>query len=590
LIPQATSPSASLPVSRAHLPRLLAALLAAAGLVDLLSALTPALEPRVLLIRGFIGGSAMQMSHTATVLVGLCLLMLARSIGRRQARGAQLALVALLISAVVNLLKGLDYEEASFCLFVAALIWQSRDQFTVGALPISWRNAGSRTLWLAGLIVLYAEAGAFLLGRNVRVLLTMGGHPAPFPLADFLGLWANQQTVLYTGQRGEWFRHSLRALVLLGALYAIVKLLRPLIPISPASVDERRRARTLLVRFGTDTLSYFHLRADRSYIFAPEGEGFVSFVVHGNVALLGGDPVAAPGALEAVVRHAVHVLTQEGLRPCVVGASDQALRAYRAAGMRGLKIGEEAVIDLRAFSVQSLAKRVRRAARHVESLGIRIEIGPACSFAPAVAAQFESVSRIWKQARGNQDWGFSMTSGPLPAPQDRDHQIVAALAANDDGTERLLGFLTLAPIPAACGVSLDHMRRLPDAPNGLIEALILCAAEHFRDHGYTSFSLNFSPLCDREHPEGEPRAARAARQAVFEHARHLPLRSLYLFNKKFNPTWSCRYWLYQSTADLPNAVYATLRAEVGPPTTLLPARLAGLLRFPLHRAQEETAV
>ncbi|HWE60409.1 MAG TPA: hypothetical protein VHB98_01735, partial [Chloroflexota bacterium] len=139
------------PPRSVNLPRLLALLLAAAGLIDLGSALTPALTPRLALAQELVGIEAVRLSHTATVIVGMCLLMLARSIGRRQVRGARLALAGLLISALLNLLKGLDVEEACFCLFVAWMIWQARDQFVVGAFSISWRGAAARTFWLAGL-------------------------------------------------------------------------------------------------------------------------------------------------------------------------------------------------------------------------------------------------------------------------------------------------------------------------------------------------------------------------------------------------------------------------------------------------------
>ncbi|HXT34172.1 MAG TPA: phosphatidylglycerol lysyltransferase domain-containing protein, partial [Chloroflexota bacterium] len=159
-----------------------------------------------------------------------------------------------------------------------------------------------------------------------------------------------------------------------------------------------------------------------------------------------------------------------------------------------------------------------------------------------------------------------------------DHQVVMAVSSGDgESPPRLLGFITLAPVPAARALSLDHMRRVHEAPNGLTEAMIIRAAEHFRDAGYTGISLNFAALSDKECPEGEGAAIRAARAAVFEGARYLPLRSLYRFNKKFNPVWSCRYALYPSPASLPAAVIATMGAEVAAPT-LLPGRLGAALR------------
>jgi lysyl-tRNA synthetase class 2 len=345
-----------------------------------------------------------------------------------------------------------------------------------------------------------------------------------------------------------------------------------------ASSEERVRAGALIARHGRDSLCYFHLRQDRAYLFAPDGQGFVSYHIRGGVALLGGDPVCAAGALRPLIRHALDVFAANGVTPCVIGASAEAMRAYRAEGMRATKLGEEAVIELPAFAPANLAKRVRRAARVIANQGVEMRFGTMADMDPTLVSQCEAVSRDWLRRHGGVSQGFSMTSGPLPAADDRAHQIVMAVAPAEEGTPpRLLGFLTLAPVPAARSLSLDHMRRVSDAPNGLTEAMIIRGAEHFRDAGYAGISLNFAALSDKECPEGEGAAIRAARAAVFEGARYLPLRSLYCFNKKFNPVWSCRYGLYPSTASLPAALIATVGAEVAAPT-LLPGRLGAALR------------
>jgi lysyl-tRNA synthetase class 2 len=560
-------------------PRLLALLVAAVGLLDLGSALTPALSNRVHLLQELVGNQTIRFSHTATVVAGLCALMLARSLARRHRRGATLAMAVLLLSAAANLLKGLDFEEAGFCLLVAWLLWRARADFVVGALPISWRAALARTAWMVSLSLLYAEVGALLLRSQVVVLVTWSGsRPVPFPLAAFLGFWVDSPTVRYIGAQGAWFQNSLHVLLIVAIMYVVVRLLRPLIPVPPASQDDRALARALLARHGRDSLCYFHLRRGRSYIFDPSRQGFCSYEMRGDVALLGGDPVCSPEGLRPLIRYSLDVLAANGITPCVVGASAEAMRAYRAEGMRATKLGEEAVIVLADFDVAYLAKRVRRAARVIANQGIAMVFGTMAELDRGLVEQCEAVSGDWLRTHGGVSQGFSMTSGPLPSANDRDHQIVLAVIPGQPGhPPRVLGFVTLAPVPAARALSLDHMRRVHDGPNGLTEAMIIRAAEYYRDAGYTGISLNFAALSDKECPEGEGATIRAARAAVFEGARYLPLRSLYRFNKKFNPTWSCRYALYPSTARLPAAVIATVGAEVAAPT-LLPGRLGAVLR------------
>jgi len=334
-------------------------------------------------------------------------------------------------------------------------------------------------------------------------------------------------------------------------------------PLGGISAADRRRAAALIARFGDDALCHVHRRPDRSYLFAPDGAGVVSYVVDGRVALLGGDPVAAPGTLPRLVRHVLETCAARGLAVCVVGASAMAARAYAAAGLRVVKLGEEAVVDLPGFDVARLRPKVRRAARHVAACGVTLHVGTMATLDADLAAQCPVVSRTWLVDHGGVAQGFSMTSGALP---DRDDDVVQVVVAARDG--RVLGFLTLAPTPASAGLSLDHMRRLRDSPNGLMEALIIHASVYFRDAGLRTLSLNFAPLSDAACPEGEGAAIRALRRALVTRVPGVPAQSLYLFNRKFASRWACRYWLYGHKGELWAACRATLRAEVTTPLPL----------------------
>ena len=66
--------------------------------------------------------------------------------------------------------------------------------------------------------------------------------------------------------------------------------LRPL-PVVPPCAEDRERATELVQEHGTDSLAYFALRRDKSYFFSPSGRSFLAYRVIGGTALVAGDPI-----------------------------------------------------------------------------------------------------------------------------------------------------------------------------------------------------------------------------------------------------------------------------------------------------------
>ena len=118
--------------------------------------------------------------------------------------------------------------------------------------------------------------------------------------------------------------------------------------------DDEQRLRVLLARFGAaDSLGYFATRRDKAAVFSPSGKSAVTFRVVASVSLAGGDPIgdaeAWPGAIDAWLDEA----RRYGWLPAVMGASEPAARAYVAAGLSAVELGDEAVVEVREFSLKA---------------------------------------------------------------------------------------------------------------------------------------------------------------------------------------------------------------------------------------------
>ncbi len=67
---------------------------------------------------------------------------------------------------------------------------------------------------------------------------------------------------------------------------------------SPAT---REQAAELVRAHGTDTLSFFKLRADKQYFFSQDRRAFVGYRIENGVLLLSGDPVGPADAFPALM-------------------------------------------------------------------------------------------------------------------------------------------------------------------------------------------------------------------------------------------------------------------------------------------------
>jgi lysyl-tRNA synthetase class 2 len=498
--------------------RLLAWGAAVVGVLGIVSALTPETASRVEIVQGVLPPGWPEAARVLTVAFGVGLIWLSRSLARRRLRAWQLAVAVVVASAAAHLAKGLDFEEATISLLLLAALLKWRRRFDVPGDPASVRP----------LLAL----GAALAG----IAAVSGG-------AELRGIELSPRT-------GD----ALLGLAVVFGFLALYFCLRPFGHAVAQTVGERRMARALVDGYGSDSLSFFALRRDKSYLFSPSRRAFLAYRVVAGTALVSGDPVGDEAEIEYLLTELQRVARSRGWRLAVVGASDAHLERYRAFGLKPVPIGDEAVLSPREFSLEGRPiRKVRQSVSRLHKAGYTLRIVAADEVAPALEAELEDVSASWR--RGEPERGFSMAIDDLHIPGT-----VLALAEGAEG--RVGGFLHLAPSPAGGGWSLSAMRRRPDAPNGLTEFLVVETLAWARDTGASELSLNFCALTDFLAPErATTPVRRVVRRGILLADNVFQLERLYSFNRKFFPEWRRRYICVERLTDLPAVGLAYLQAE-----------------------------
>jgi lysyl-tRNA synthetase class 2 len=498
--------------------KLLAWSAAGVGVIGLVSALTPEMANRVAIIQGVLPPGWPEAAQVLTVAFGIGLIWLSRSLAKRRRRAWQLAVAVVVASAAAHLAKGLDFEEAGISLFLLAALVRWRRRFDVPGDPASVRP-------LLGVGAALAGIGALLGGAELRgVELSHRSGDAVLGLGLVLGFLA-----LYF-----W--------------------LRPFGQAVAQTVGERRVARALVEAYGSDSLSFFALRRDKSYLFSPSRRAFLAYRVVAGTALVSGDPVGDEVEIDELLAELRRVVRSHGWRLAVVGASEEHLDRYRALGLKPVPMGEEAVLRPQDFSLEGRAiRKVRQSVSRLRKAGYSFRVVAADEVGLALEAELANVSASWR--RGQPERGFSMAIDDLHVPGTR-----LALAEQADG--RVGGFLHLAPSPAGGGWSLSAMRRRPEAPNGLTEFLVVETLAWARKTGASELSLNFCALTDFLAPERVTTPLRRlVRRGLLLADNIFQLERLYSFNRKFFPDWRRRYICVERFTDLPAVGLAYLHAE-----------------------------
>ncbi|MCY7303490.1 MAG: phosphatidylglycerol lysyltransferase domain-containing protein [Thermoleophilia bacterium] len=529
-------------------PPLAAVLAIAVAAVNMVSAATADIPSRVRLLVRVEPISALPAFHALALPAAAALALVALSLGRRQRRALHIALALLVCLGTADLLKGLDVEEATLSFGLAGLLWLCRAAFYVESEPLRLRGllrqAPAIVMGVAAVTALAVWAAVPegtpgpAMVREAATLLTVGN--GKIPLRDEFG----------------WLPLGL-GLVGVGLLLGAASLLfRPRrIPREAVGGQAYAAAHGLVREHGRDTLAFFKLRRDAQLFFGADRTAFLAYRVSNRVLVISGDPIGPAEALPELLRDVCRLAERSGLKVGAIGVGAEHLPLYVSAGLNSIYLGDEAIVDTRAFSLEGRSiRKVRQLVTRLEKAGFTTTVHEVGELDAATASELEEASRRWRGDSAER--GFSMAMDSFLGETQAETVVVVAR----DAGGRLRGFLHFVPTFGRSAMSLSLMRRDHETPNGLTEFLVVRSIEQLRDRGIEELSLNFAAfarLLASPSGLGEHLLARLIRlgNPFFQ------IESLYRFNAKFRPRWEPRYVLFETAISLPRTGLALMHAE-----------------------------
>ena len=524
------------------------------GVVNLLSAVTPNLYGRNHWLRQFLPFEIRIGGHIFAALTGFILLTLATNLLRRKRVAWVLTVSLLMISIISHLLKGLDYEESILSAILLTQLVVMRYIFTAKSDPPSIAR-GVRVLIGALLFTLaYGAVGFYLLDGKFTenfswseaILQTL----AMFFTEDNWGL---QPTTRF----GKFFANSIYVIAASTISFAVVMLLQPVFLQNRATSVELQKAKAIVEQYGCSSLAAFTLLSDKSYFFSPSGKSVIAYVPKGRGAIALGDPIGpAEDRQEAIVSFQ-QFCQRNDWYPAFYQTLPDNIDLYTCLGFKVLKIGEEAIVDLKNFTLQGKAgKNFRPSINRLTKLGYQVSF-----YQPPIANgllhQLKPVSDEWlKMAQGSEK-RFSL--GWFDEAYLRDCEIAVVHTADGD----VAAFANLMPEYQLNEMTIDMMRHRSGIENGMMDFLFISLLQHLKEDGYDTFNFGLSALAGvGDYPES--RRLEKVLHYLYEHLnRFYNFQGLHAYKEKFRPCWEPRYLVYPNLAALPDVVVALIRADSG---------------------------
>lgn len=522
-------------------------LLMALGIINILSALTPAIASRLELIENYLPLNAILASNYIVLLAGIFLLLTATFMIKGLKSAWWIALFLSVVSFIANLTKAIDYEEAIVAALVISMLLYSKKEYKVRSNP-SLRYVG---LWTAVISILavfmYGTVGFYYLDvKHLNIDFSIQ-QSIRYTFLHFFQI----RTPELIPQDGftEGFLLSINVSGILSLCLLFYTLAWPYVVKRLINKEQIEQAKTLVERFGNSGLDYFKTYQDKLIFKPQELDAFISYKIANNFAVVLENPVAVNDAdRKQCIRQFDLFCRENGLKSIYFRVPEVSLPVYRELKKKHLFVGQECVVDLDIFTISGTDKKaLRNALNKVVDRGFcaSIHVPP---IKDGLIQKLKAVSDDWLKACDRKEIVFSQ--GVFDEQELKSHTIITVESAE----EKIVGFLNIIPDYAPEESTYDLIRKTSDAPNGVVDFLLVEMFKYEKLQGKRYVNLGFAPLSGIDSPQNmTEKSMKFAYQKIRSFAHYKGLRD---YKEKFNPKWSNIYMIYDHDFELLQAPLA----------------------------------
>jgi phosphatidylglycerol lysyltransferase len=517
------------------------------GIVNIISSITPALPGRLKLVNEFLPSGLINSSNELVLAVGLLLILLSVFLLQGSIRAWYIGLFLTGLSVAGHLVKGADFEEALLAMLAFLSLYYTGAYYTLKPHRRLTRISYIVLLYSFAAVLIYGITGFYFMDKHhfgvdfrlwtsVKIILKM------FFLFDDSGI-----TPLTAF--GQNFLYSIYIFATLVVSFIFYSLVKPYLSKPYNSEEDFIKAKELVKQYGKSPLDFFKTYPDKFIFLSKDKEGFVSFKMTRYFAFVLENPVCRDDdSLVTLVQEFDKFCTDNGFVNIYYRVPQESLHLYKGLGKKSFPIGEEAIVDLTTFTMDGgKMKPTRSAINRLTSEGFDIKI-----YQPPIKEgllqKLELVSDKWLQEMHQKEIAF--TQGVFDKTILKEQTIITI----EDKEEKVYAFLNLVPDFAPGEATYDLIRKINDAPNGVLDMLVSKTLLHMKDMGFSRANMGLAPLSGLE---GENLAEKTIHYAYENLKAFGHFKGLRKYKDKFFPLWGKKHIVYNYDFHLiqvPNAL------------------------------------
>lgn len=459
--------------------------------------------------------------------VGVFMLAFSRGIHHRLKSAWWAILVLFCVGAFVLLPNHFSLKSTLIYFAFVALIYFSRDYFDRDSIPYESKN--------------------FFIWCGLLLAVPIGVAMISF--------------VLHNGiYEGYYFLHEIghfmmehRHLVIVYIVFALVTsyVIGWFISrrICPEAMTEEERAHFFeLVSLygGTEFTHLAHLKDKRVFFNEKKTVAFLYRPYKSHILVLG-DPIGKREDFEDAIDEFEHYVTEYNMVLSFYEVSGKNLELYATEGYSFMKIGEEAFMDLEAFTL------VGKKFAYFRNIYNRMNAGmyefklAFPEHSKALLEEVKALSDLWLGSKKEKKFSVGYFDEVYL------NESTLALVYVDGVLE---GFANLRPFYDEKTLSIDLMRIRPNGANAVMDAVFLGVILWAKENGYKRFSLGMAPFANVGLKKYSKRKEKLLRYA-FEFGNQIyGFKGLRRYKEKYRPDWENRYLIFRGESRLPLVLLA----------------------------------